>query len=109
MDFFRKVFKRKNKPKPKPKPEPSLKDLNVVVIHRITCGVCKYVLRDLTNLGLIDQVKLVNIDIENWGIYRQDVPNFPTGSLALPIIISQKTKKFSLGYVNASELLTKLS
>lgn len=103
MKFF-----RRRKPKPKPKPELELSDIDVVLIHRTTCGVCNYVIRDLTSLGLIDQVKLVNVDTENWGIYRKDVPNFPVGSLSLPIIISQKTKKFSLGFVRGSELFDKL-
>ena len=100
MRFFRK------KPKPKPKPKTELENLEVVLIHRTTCGVCNYVIKDLTTLGLIDEVKLVNVDTENWGIYRP--PNFPSGSLSLPIIISQKTKKYSLGFIRGSELINKL-
>lgn len=111
MDIKRKP-RKPHKPKPKPKPEPEselrvkTKDLEIVVIHRLTCGVCMMILRQLTENDLIDCVKLVNIDTENWGVYREYLPS---GSMSLPIIISLKTKKISLGYTTIDNLIKKLS
>jgi hypothetical protein len=108
------------KPHPKPSPVPpkppvptiqsQIKDLNLIVIHRTTCSVCQAVLKEMTDQNVIDLVKLVDVDSESWGIYVKNVPNFPFGqSLSLPIIISEKTLKFSMGYFTLSDLVTKLS
>jgi len=105
-----KTRKKPNKNKDKgPKLTPlqlQVKNLDIVIIHRLTCGNCKAVLREVTDNNLIDVVKLVNIDTEDWRMYYSYLP---FTSLSLPIIISLKTKKISLGYITLENLLVKLT
>ncbi len=89
---------------PVPSLQDSIKNLDIVMMYRPACNICKNVMREFIDMNIMDLIKLVNVDTEDWGQYMSLI-TLPSENIYLPIIISQKTKKFTTGYVTVSDLL----
>ncbi len=86
-----------------------VKNLELLMLSRVTCGSCNKSKRDIEKLGLTPYITVKDIDSDEGLTIFGKLPNKPVGSIGLPVFTSLKTKKsYFYGYCPIEIIVDKL-